>query len=134
MKGKIFAIATLMLVQPCMAQDARPSSADQRYENLKTAINIGEFTVSPSIDDDRINQAMASLGWIEGVYDVLQMNAAAKYPMAICPPSGLSRISLARIYTNYMDANPNTHGLADISVATISALKAFPCGASTPSP
>jgi hypothetical protein len=107
----------------CFAQVA---SADLMYHNLTRAIDLAEGRISVP-DTDKDFAAIGATGWVEGIYDALTVNGQAGYPMAVCPSVVAPRLTLAKLYVKYMDANPKSHQMPDVVVAILSQRQAFPC-------
>lgn len=105
---------------------AQVPSADLRYHNLTRAIDLAEGRISaPDTDEDYA--AIEATGWVEGIHTVLVTNGQAGYPMAVCPSVVAPRLTLAKLYVKYMDANPKSHQMPDAAVAILSQIQAFPC-------
>lgn len=119
----LLSILAALLAQNCFAQ---ASGADLKYHNLTRAIDLDEGRISES-DSDKDFAAVGAVGWVEGIYDALTVNGQAGYPMAICPKVTASRLTLAKLYVKYMDANPKSHQIPDSAVAILSQIEAFPC-------
>lgn len=105
---------------------AQVPSADIRYHDLTRAIDLAEGRISSS-DTDQDYAAVGAAGWVEGVHATLITNGEAGYPMAVCPTAVVPRLTLAKLYVKYMDANPKSHQMPDTAVAVLSQMGAFPC-------
>jgi hypothetical protein len=105
---------------------AQMPSADERYHDLTRAIDAAEDRL-PDIDAEKDYAAIRAAGWLEGVQAVLITNGQAGYPMGICPGVPMPRITLAKLYVKFMDANPKSHQMPDVAVAILSEIQAAPC-------
>lgn len=119
----LLSILGAVQAQNCFAE---MPSADLRYHNLTRAIDLDEGRIRET-DSDKDFAAIGSVGWVEGIYDALTVNGQAGYPMAVCPSVTAPRLTLAKLYVKYMDANPKSHQMPDVAVAILSQLEAFPC-------
>ncbi|UJJ49550.1 MULTISPECIES: Rap1a/Tai family immunity protein [Rhodanobacter] len=105
---------------------AQMPSADLRYHDLTRAIDLAEGRISiPDTDEDYA--AIGAAGWLDGIHAALITNGQAGYPMAVCPSVAAPRLTLAKLYVKYMDANPKSHQMPDAAVAILSQIQAFPC-------
>lgn len=105
---------------------AQVPGADLRYHNLTRAIDLAEGRISvPDTNEDYA--AVGAAGWVEGIHAALITNGQAGYPMAVCPSVATTRLTLAKLYVKYMDANPKSHQMPEAAVAILSQIQAFPC-------
>ena len=117
-------LACALLLAPAYASDE--SDSDVTYEALRDTIDIGR---GAEFDEERVLLSVRAIGWLGGVYDTLGMNAQAGSLMRICSHGSVSAETMARVYTSYMDAHPESHSMPNLSVAIVSAMQAYPCKA-----
>lgn len=118
----ICAIALVAFSRPAGASP-QDGSADAMYEKLAAAVPIEGSEGS----EDAAVAGLSAVSWLNGVYDMMEMNAQAGSTMRICPNAAVPGKTMGRVYMSYMDAHPETHQMPDIAVAVLSAAKAYPC-------